>query len=132
MPNRRRYSFWMTEAQAAGLKQVKQTKGISESEQIRQALDGWLKARGVLRSIQSNPLRGRPQPKKQVTPSSRGGSTMRLSEYLKKKNRPITSAQSQKIRARVMAGGTSEEVAVEVGCVPIQVAAVKANMKRGR
>jgi hypothetical protein len=36
------YSFWITSAQADGLKAVKRAKDISESEQIRRALDDWL------------------------------------------------------------------------------------------
>jgi hypothetical protein len=45
---RRRYSFWINEAQAAGLKQIKESLDISESEQIRQALNEWLRKRGAL------------------------------------------------------------------------------------
>ena len=47
MTPRKRYSFWMNETQAAGLKQVKAAEDISESEQIRQALNEWLKKKGV-------------------------------------------------------------------------------------
>lgn len=51
MPNRKRYSFWINEAQAAGLKYVKETEDISESEQIRQALNEWLrKKKGALKT----------------------------------------------------------------------------------
>jgi DNA-directed RNA polymerase specialized sigma24 family protein len=57
---------------------------------------------------------------------------MKLSEYLQRKHRPLTPAQSQTIRQRVMEGANTKEIAAEIGCVPIQVAAVKANMKRGR
>ena len=47
---RKRYSFWINEAQAAGLKAVKEAEGVSESEQIRQALNEWLKKRGALKT----------------------------------------------------------------------------------
>jgi hypothetical protein len=44
---RKRYSFWMNDVQAAGLKAIKQAEDISESEQIRQAIALWLKKKGV-------------------------------------------------------------------------------------
>ena len=47
MMPRRRYSFWINDAQAEGLKVVKATEDISESEQIRQALNEWLEKKGV-------------------------------------------------------------------------------------
>jgi hypothetical protein len=57
---------------------------------------------------------------------------MTLKDYLQKKTRDITPAESQLIRARLTAGASCWEVAKEIGCVPIQVAAVKANMTRGQ
>jgi hypothetical protein len=47
MTPRKRYSFWINDVQAAGLKAVKAAEDISESEQIRQAINGWLKKKGV-------------------------------------------------------------------------------------
>jgi len=44
---RKRYSFWINEVQADGLKQIKETEDISESEQIRQALNDWLEKKGI-------------------------------------------------------------------------------------
>ena len=44
---KRRYSFWINDAEAAGLKQVKADEGIAESEQLRQAIRDWLKKKGV-------------------------------------------------------------------------------------
>jgi hypothetical protein len=44
---KRKYSFWITEEQLAGLKQVKERDGVLESEQIRRAIDAWLSAKGV-------------------------------------------------------------------------------------
>jgi hypothetical protein len=44
-PSRRRYSFWIDAAQAEGLKAVKARDGVLESEQIRRALDEWLRKR---------------------------------------------------------------------------------------
>ena len=45
---RRRYSFWINDVQAAGLKRVKEAAGITESEQIRQALNEWLTKKGAI------------------------------------------------------------------------------------
>lgn len=42
MSPKRLYSFWITAAQAEGLKAIKQARDISESEQIRRAIDDWL------------------------------------------------------------------------------------------
>jgi Arc/MetJ-type ribon-helix-helix transcriptional regulator len=46
-PIRRRYTFWINEAEADGLKHVKEEEGTSESEQIRQAIRTWLRKKGV-------------------------------------------------------------------------------------
>jgi Arc/MetJ-type ribon-helix-helix transcriptional regulator len=45
--NRKMYSFYITSPLAEGLKVVKRTEGISESEQIRRALEEWLRKRGI-------------------------------------------------------------------------------------
>ena len=50
MTPRKRYSFWINDAQAEGLKAVKAAEDISESEQIRQALNHWLKKKGVMKT----------------------------------------------------------------------------------
>jgi hypothetical protein len=47
MSTRRRYSFWIDDTQARGLKVIKERDGVLESEQIRRALDQWLRRRGV-------------------------------------------------------------------------------------
>ena len=60
MSPRRRYSFWIDDAQARGLKAVKERDGVLESEQIRRALDAWLRGRGVARAEQR---RGDPRPR---------------------------------------------------------------------
>jgi hypothetical protein len=44
---RKLYSFYINDVQAAGLKAIKKEKDISESEQIRQALNDWLAKHGV-------------------------------------------------------------------------------------
>ncbi len=44
---KRRYTFWINDAEADGLKVVKDDEGISESEQIRQAIRDWLRKKGV-------------------------------------------------------------------------------------
>jgi hypothetical protein len=46
-PVRKRYSFWINETEAQGLKAIKEADGTTESEQIRQAIREWLKRRGV-------------------------------------------------------------------------------------
>lgn len=46
MSPKRRYSFWINDAEALGLKAVKEAEGISESEQIRQAVRDWLEKKG--------------------------------------------------------------------------------------
>jgi hypothetical protein len=50
MPTRKRYSFWIEEAQSAGLKAIKERDGILESEQIRRAVDAWLADKGIKRA----------------------------------------------------------------------------------
>jgi hypothetical protein len=44
---RKLYSFYINDVQAAGLKTIKRSKDINESEQIRQALNDWLEKHGV-------------------------------------------------------------------------------------
>jgi hypothetical protein len=47
MTPRKRYSFWINDVQAEGLKAVKAAEDISESEQIRQAINEWLQKKGI-------------------------------------------------------------------------------------
>jgi hypothetical protein len=47
MPSRKRYSFWINDVQAEGLKTIKANEDMSESEQIRQALNDWLTKKGI-------------------------------------------------------------------------------------
>lgn len=47
MTPKKLYSFWINEAEAQGLKEVKEVEGISESEQIRQAIRDYLRRKGV-------------------------------------------------------------------------------------
>jgi hypothetical protein len=42
-----RYNFFIEQPQRDGLRLVKERDGISESEQIRRAINAWLEARGV-------------------------------------------------------------------------------------
>lgn len=44
---RKRYSFWIDDEQAEGLKAVKERDGVLESEQIRRAINAWLEEKGV-------------------------------------------------------------------------------------
>ena len=57
MMPKKRYSFWINDAEAEGLKAVKADEGISESEQIRQALRDWLRKKGVKKT--AKPARGK-------------------------------------------------------------------------
>ena len=47
---RKKYSFWIDDAQAEGLKTVKERDGVLESEQIRRAINDWLEKKGVKKS----------------------------------------------------------------------------------
>jgi Ribbon-helix-helix domain len=57
VPPRKKYSFWIDEEQAEGLKVVKERDGVLESEQIRRAINDWLEKKGV----------GKPERKRAVT-----------------------------------------------------------------
>lgn len=50
MASRRKYSFWIEEHQAEGLRTVKERDGVLESEQIRRAIDRWLVEKGVMKT----------------------------------------------------------------------------------
>jgi hypothetical protein len=47
MTLRRKYSFYIEDDQAEGLKEVKERDGVLESEQIRRAIIRWLEEKGV-------------------------------------------------------------------------------------
>lgn len=47
-PAKHRYTFWINDTEADGLRQIKAEEGISESEQIRQAIRDWMKKKGVV------------------------------------------------------------------------------------
>ncbi len=44
---RTRYNFWIEARQREGLRAIKERDGISESEQIRRAINEWLDKRGA-------------------------------------------------------------------------------------
>lgn len=48
MTPRRKYSFWIDDEQAEGLKRIKERDGVLESEQIRRAINRWLQEKGGL------------------------------------------------------------------------------------
>ncbi len=50
MTPRRKYSFWIDDEQAEGLKAIKDRDGVLESEQIRRALNDWLQKKGVMKA----------------------------------------------------------------------------------
>jgi len=56
---RRKYSFWIDDDQAEGLKTVKERDGVLESEQIRRAINDWLEKKGVTVKAQGKRLAGR-------------------------------------------------------------------------
>jgi hypothetical protein len=61
MAPRRRYSFWIDDQQAEGLKVVKERDGVLESEQIRRAINRWLEEKGVMKAERKRTvLRKRP------------------------------------------------------------------------
>jgi hypothetical protein len=47
---RQRYGFWIGPEQREGLRVVKERDGVLESEQIRRAINDWLRKKGVLKS----------------------------------------------------------------------------------
>jgi hypothetical protein len=47
---RRKYSFYIDDDQAEGLKAIKERDGVLESEQIRRALNDWLGKKGVMKT----------------------------------------------------------------------------------
>jgi hypothetical protein len=47
---RTRYNFFIDDEQREGLKAIKEARGIPESEQIRRAIDEWLKREGVTKT----------------------------------------------------------------------------------
>jgi hypothetical protein len=47
MTQKARYQFMIEPAQRDALRQIKQDTGVPEGEQIRRAIDLWLKAQGV-------------------------------------------------------------------------------------
>jgi hypothetical protein len=63
MTPRRRYSFWIDDEQADGLKAIKERDGVLESEQIRRAINDWLEKKGV----------GKPERGREVTRQGGGG-----------------------------------------------------------
>jgi hypothetical protein len=53
-----------------------------------------------------------------------------LREYLQKKNRKLSIAETQRIRSRIERGsGNVYDLAEKFGCVPTQIAGVKARLK---
>ena len=50
MTTKRKYSFWIDDQQADGLKIVKDRDGVLESEQIRRAIHDWLVKKGVIKA----------------------------------------------------------------------------------
>jgi len=47
-PSKHRYTFWINDTEAEGLRQIKAEDGIAESEQIRQAIRDWLRKKSVM------------------------------------------------------------------------------------
>ena len=55
MTPRRKYSFYIEDDQAEGLKEVKERDGVLESEQIRRAITRWLEEKGVRKTKRKRP-----------------------------------------------------------------------------
>jgi hypothetical protein len=62
MAPRARYTFYIDDDQRAALATIKQRDGISESEQIRRAVQEWIAKKGV--SVKA--------PKRRVSPRRKG------------------------------------------------------------
>jgi hypothetical protein len=62
MTPRRKYSFWIEDAQADRLKAVKVRDGVLESEQIRRAIDDWLAKKGLTPQTDRKRASTRPRP----------------------------------------------------------------------
>jgi hypothetical protein len=45
-----RYNFMIDAEQRDGLRRIKESEGIPESEQIRRAIDDWLRKKGVMKA----------------------------------------------------------------------------------
>ena len=46
-PNRQMHSFYLDPVLSAGLKEIKERDGVSESEQVRRAVRAWLTSKGL-------------------------------------------------------------------------------------
>jgi hypothetical protein len=44
---RSRYNFWIDDEQREGLRKIRDRDGVLESEQIRRAINRWLKDKGI-------------------------------------------------------------------------------------
>jgi hypothetical protein len=55
MTTRTRFNFFIDVAQREGLRAIKEARGIGESEQIRRAIDAWLKREGVTKAERRRP-----------------------------------------------------------------------------
>lgn len=47
---RTRFNFFIDDTQREGLRAIKEARGVGESEQIRRAIDDWLKREGVTKA----------------------------------------------------------------------------------
>jgi len=52
---RTRFNFFIDDEQRKGLRAIKEARGVGESEQIRRAIDAWLKRAGITRSERKRP-----------------------------------------------------------------------------
>jgi len=64
MTPRRRYSFWIDEEQLERLRAIYARDGVRESEQIRRALDDWLKRKNAPEVMASGKKRNPKKPTK--------------------------------------------------------------------
>ena len=64
------YSFWINDAEATGLKELKDLEGISESEQIRQAIREYLRKKGVTCHLETSASPACANTQTRLTPST--------------------------------------------------------------
>jgi len=56
MAELKRYAFWIDVEQLRGLDAIRERDGILPSEQIRRAIDAWLKEKGITKMERQRPV----------------------------------------------------------------------------
>jgi len=55
MAELKRYAFWIDVEQLRGLETIRERDGVLPSEQIRRAIDAWLKEKGITKTERQRP-----------------------------------------------------------------------------